>query len=1376
VKYYSSSILSFSFIRVLGGILALLPAALYAQTTALSYRPIAAEYSSALDRIIMVSATPDQLHIYNAASQSDVTVNLPKPALSLAVSPDGLHAAVGHDALISYINLGAASVEKTFIISVQAQAITLNASWIYVMPAYEGSSVSVNISTAAVIPNESVFYGSGGRYNAAVNSIYGTRDGISPNDIERYESSTGPITAQTDSIYHGDFNICGPIFFSPDGQRIYDGCNTVFRASTDPTKDMRYVSTFAGSSSIRSLAESATLHRIALIQGSQLFATNPVNDGIVLLYESAFLNPVGQFTLTDFAAGASAFKAHGKWVFYNTASTALYVVMEADSTSGLLNDFAVQTIPLAAPAACGASFSPSSASVIANGALGAVNIAAAQTCQYQALSDSPWLQIVSGGYGSGNGVLTYISRPNSSASSRTGVLSIAGISLVVTQDAASVPSSFNRLAYNVVSAAYDKPLDKMVLVSANPNELHVYDPVTLADQVIPLPAPPLSLSVRPDGLFAAVGHDGWVSYVNLQTAVIVQTFPLAVHVQSLALASNGFIYVWPLSAINATIGSLQISTGTVMAPSNFNFDPLRMTTDGNYLYTAYFGLSKWDITQGVAVPVAQEQFTSINTCGNLWLTEDGNRLFTACAQAYRTSPVASQDLQYNGQLAGLNSLTWADESVIQQSTVVIPSSFSSPSSVDTQLQIFGDAFLGFVGSLPLPQFLIGGQTYAGHGQYVFWNANSTKLFAVEKADSTANLASPFAVSVVAPSTGSNGCTASAQTTVVNVPFGGGFGSVGVTAGPSCVWTATSNTSWIMISGGSFGFGTGTVSISAAVNDTGANRLGTITIAGTVVTVTQALGACTFSLSSAGGPIGFQGIVGTFNVSATGGCGWTASSNVSWLTVTSGGSGIGDGTVHFTAAANPGGIARTGVITVGAQNFTVSESGGPARALAQVAAGSGLTTGFFVLNTSASPAQFAVNFFDDNGNNMALPFGGGPAHTISATIPAQGSAYYETTNPQGALVAGWGQVVADSAIVVHALFRNNTNGAYNEAAVSSAAGAAEVLFPFDSTTFAVNGQPFVTGLAIANLDSTTANIACTARDPDGAAIAGAVPVPSLAPLGHWSNFQFPALAGLRGTIDCVSNTNISATALRFIGSSGTFSSLPVVANPASVGNGGGNHGALAQVAAGAGLTTGFFVMNTGTSAAQFAIQVFDDSGNPAALPFASGPTSALSGTVPAQGLAYYETTNPQGPLVAGWGQINADPSIVIQALFRSSTNGFYHEAAVTSTPGSREFLIPFDAGFFPAKGQSFVTGFAIANVDAASSNIACTAYGAAGSVIANAVPVPALAPLGHWASFQFPALNGQHGTIDCVSTTNTSATALHFLGTTGTVSSLPVVTK
>ena len=85
----------------------------FAQSNSLSYRPLDADYSAALDRIIMISTAPNQLHIYDAASQNESTVNLQRAPLSISLSVDGRYAAVAHEGFISYVNLQSAAVEKT---------------------------------------------------------------------------------------------------------------------------------------------------------------------------------------------------------------------------------------------------------------------------------------------------------------------------------------------------------------------------------------------------------------------------------------------------------------------------------------------------------------------------------------------------------------------------------------------------------------------------------------------------------------------------------------------------------------------------------------------------------------------------------------------------------------------------------------------------------------------------------------------------------------------------------------------------------------------------------------------------------------------------------------------------------------------------------------------------------------------------------------------------------------------------------------------------------------------------------------------------------------------------------------------------------------
>ena len=67
--------------------------------------------------------------------------------------------------------------------------------------------------------------------------------------------------------------------------------------------------------------------------------------------------------------------------------------------------------------------------------------------------------------------------------------------------------------------------------------------------------------------------------------------------------------------------------------------------------------------------------------------------------------------------------------------------------------------------------------------------------------------------------------------------GGGTGTVPVTAGTGCAWTATSSATFVTISSGASGSGSGTVSFTVAAN-AGAARTATLTVAGTSFTISQ----------------------------------------------------------------------------------------------------------------------------------------------------------------------------------------------------------------------------------------------------------------------------------------------------------------------------------------------------------------------------------------------------------------------------------------------------------------------------------------------------------------------------------------------------------
>ena len=170
-------------------------------------------------------------------------------------------------------------------------------------------------------------------------------------------------------------------------------------------------------------------------------------------------------------------------------------------------------------------------------------------------------------------------------------------------------------------------------------------------------------------------------------------------------------------------------------------------------------------------------------------------------------------------------------------------------------------------------------------------------------------------------------------TTTNVSASGGGGTVNVTANPATsALTSSSNASWIMITLGLTGTGNGAVGYSVAANTGDNARTGTLTIAGLTFTVTQAASSGgrvtpnTFTLSASSASIGASGGTGSTQVTATvQTTAWTASSGASWLTITSGAAGTGNGTVRYLVGANAGVNSRTGTMAIAGLPFTVTQS-------------------------------------------------------------------------------------------------------------------------------------------------------------------------------------------------------------------------------------------------------------------------------------------------------------------------------------------------------------------------------------------------------------------------------------------------------------------
>jgi all-beta uncharacterized protein/BACON domain-containing protein len=159
-----------------------------------------------------------------------------------------------------------------------------------------------------------------------------------------------------------------------------------------------------------------------------------------------------------------------------------------------------------------------------------------------------------------------------------------------------------------------------------------------------------------------------------------------------------------------------------------------------------------------------------------------------------------------------------------------------------------------------------------------------------------------------------------------VGAGGGDRTIQVTAsGTPCNWTAAADVPWITIASGNSGSGNGEITFHVEAMG-GSPRSGSLNVAGQIVRVDQGATGCSYAIGASALSVGQPGGPLQVAVSAAPGCGWTAQSQVSWITIESGGTGSGPGVVSFrVAAAN--GPTRTGSLIVAGQAVTVEQTQG-----------------------------------------------------------------------------------------------------------------------------------------------------------------------------------------------------------------------------------------------------------------------------------------------------------------------------------------------------------------------------------------------------------------------------------------------------------------
>lgn len=306
------------------------------------------------------------------------------------------------------------------------------------------------------------------------------------------------------------------------------------------------------------------------------------------------------------------------------------------------------------------------------------------------------------------------------------------------------------LEYVLVDAEYSNALDRFVIVSDIPPKLRVYDPEANSEVAVTLPEAPVSISLEPSGLRAAVAHTSSVSVVNLQTMTVEGTYPVSASLGDVVFGADNRVHCFHINPFNSyPIYTIDLANGNVSQNINgsvYRGVKARLHPSGTAIYGATNNLSpsdfeKYDVSTSPVRYVDDSPYHGDYALGGeLWFTDDGGSIIMRSGNIFYASNDPTVDMTYRGTL-GEHDHTSIDHSAAAGKIATVVTTYDALfNPYQSFLRIYDDQQYGVTKAETLPDTPYNTMTYRSVGRFIAFNASSTKLHIIARLGSGVGVA------------------------------------------------------------------------------------------------------------------------------------------------------------------------------------------------------------------------------------------------------------------------------------------------------------------------------------------------------------------------------------------------------------------------------------------------------------------------------------------------------------------------------------------------------------------------------------------------------------------------------------------------------------